>query len=204
MSQVIIPPSVQRARTFLRPKPETAGGLFDVSRVEGRVVEVSEAGFFGALSALTGLMAQVQARGEQIGWVETGPNLFYPPDLAFRGLDVEAIAVVLAPDSSAGLLAADWLVRSGAFGLVVVDWAGSAVDDSDLGRLARLVEDRAAALVFLTKKNPGDPSLATQVSLRGTVELTPEGDTEWAVTKDKRSGPSHRQRTRFHGPFGLY
>jgi hypothetical protein len=204
MNPTLIPQTVQRARTFLRHRTEAVGGLFDLSRVRGRVVEVSEAGFFGALSVLVGLMDQVQSQGEQIAWVETGPSLFFPPDLAFRGLDVGAISVVLAPTSAGGLQAADWLLRSGAFGLVVVDWAGGAIGDSELGRLGRLTEDRDSTALFLTKKRPEDPSLATQVSLRGTVGLTPGGETEWGIIKDKRSGPPSRQRMRYHGPFGLY
>jgi hypothetical protein len=75
------------------------------------LVEVSEAGFFGALSAVCGLMALVQERREQIAWVETGTSVFFPPDLAFRGLDVRALSVVLVPEPRAGLQAADWLLR---------------------------------------------------------------------------------------------
>jgi len=195
---------VQRARSLVRFHHGSSGGLFDLSRVKGRVVEVSEAGSFGALSALTGLMVQVQALGEQIAWIETGTSLFYPPDLVYRGLDVGAISVVLAPHPPGGLVAADWLLRSGAFGLVVLDWAGGGIDDSDLGRLGRLAEDKGSATVFLTRKKASDPALATLVSLRGTVDLGPEGETVWAVVKDKRSGPPSEQRSRFDGPSGLY
>jgi len=170
----------------------------------GRVVEVSEAGAFGALSALVSLLVQVQARGEQIVWVEAGTSIFYAPDLAFRGLDVGALTVVGVPDPLASLQAADSLLRSGAFGLVVIDGPGVRVDEAALGRLARLAEDRQTAVVFLTRKRPDEASLATQVSLRGVVTLGPGLETSWEVTKDKRSGPAFPQRTRFDGPFGLY
>lgn len=204
MSQTVFPSTVQRARTLVRPRTSDLGGLFDLPRVRGRVVEVSEAGSFGALSALCGLLAQVQALGDQIVWVETGSSLFFPPDLAFRGLDVGAITVILAPGTKEGLLAADWVVRSGAFPLVVVDWAGGMVDEADLGRLARVAEDRESTVLFLTRKPPEAPSLATQVSLRGTVTLGPGGETRWQVTRDKRSGPPVPQAAVYHGPFGLY
>ena len=98
--------SVRRARTFLKEVDDQQGGLFDLARVAGRVAEVSEEGAFGALSALMGLMLQVQQRGESIAWVETGANVFFPPDLAFRGLDVGAVTVVLVPGAKAGLQAA--------------------------------------------------------------------------------------------------
>jgi hypothetical protein len=195
--------AVRRARTFLKPVSRS-GGLFDLSRVEGRVVEVSEAGFFGALSALCGLMAQVQTRSEPIAWVATGGSVFFPPDLAFRGLDLAGFSVVSVPDGRSGLLAADWLVRSGAFGLVVVDWSGGDVDEGVLGRLAKLAEEQGTAVVFLTRKKPEDASLGTQVSLRGVVSLSPAGETGWQVKRDKHSGPVSEQRVVYHGPFGLY
>jgi len=204
MNPMPFPSSVLVASSLLRSRSESTGGLFDWGRVLGRVVEVSEAGCFGALSALVGLLTQAQALGEQIAWVETGTHLFFPPDLAFRGLDVEAFSVVLAPTPAAGLRAADVLVRSGAFGLVVVDWAGREVEEVDVGRLARLVDQKGSAVIFLTRKKEEAPSLATQISLRGCVAKTSDGLTEWVVTKDKRAGPPSRQRIQFHGPFGLY
>lgn len=204
MNQTRLPPSVQRARTFLRPRPEASGGLFDWARVAGRVVEVSEEAAWGALSALCGLLLQVQARLESIAWIETGDSLFFPPDLAFRGIDVEAITVVLASEPQSGLQAADGLVRSGAFGLVVVDWAGGGIDEAVAGRLARMAETGQTAVLFLTRKKAGDPSLATQISVRGVVSQTPGGETRWQVVRDKRSGPLSDQKGAFDGPFGLY
>lgn len=200
----LFPSTVQRARTFVRHRPAVSSGIFELSRFQGRVVEVSQPGYFGALSALTGLLTQVQGLGEQIGWVSTGSSVFYPPDLEYRGVDTAAVSVVFAPDAPGGLLAADWLLRSGAFGLVVVDWAGGAVDDSDLGRLSRLTADRGSVLVFLTQKQPGEPSLSSQVSLRVAGGPASDGESEWEVVKDKLSGPATKQRMRFHGPFGLY
>lgn len=196
------PLSVQRARTLL--KPSRVGGLWDLTRIEGRVVEVSEAGCFGALSALCPLLTQVQARGESIAWVETGSSVFFPPDLAFRGLDVRAINVVAVPEARGGLRAIDVLLRSGAFGLIVADWTGGAVDEAILGRLARVAENAVTAVVFLTRKRPEDPSVGTQVSLRAVVSITSEGETQWQVVKDKLSGPPSKQGVTFHGPFGLY
>ena len=199
-----LPSTVQRACSLLQPRTPSTGGLWELSRLMGRVVEVSEAGFFGALSALCPLLAQVQARQEQIAWVETGTSIFFPPDLAFRGLDVQAITVVMAPDSRAGLQAADSLLRSGAFGLIILDWPQGQADEAVLGRLARVAEAQQTAVLFLTKKKPDDPSLGTQISLRGSVFLSPEGETLWQVTRDKQAGPRSRQGAFYHGPFGLY
>jgi len=194
--------TVQRARSLVRPPRK--GGLWDLSRIGGRLVEVSEAGSFGALSALCALLVQVQDKGEQTAWVETGSSIFFPPDLAFRGLDVEALCVARVPDAGGGLKAVDWLLRSGAFGLIVVDWTDGAVEESVLGRWARVADEQGTSVVFLTRKKPSDPSVGTQVSLRAVVSFSASGETEWQVIKDKLSGPPSKQGVTFHGPFGLY
>jgi len=208
MSQPLSSLNVQRARTLLRPRTEETGGWLDLPRIEGRLVEVSEAGFFGAVSAVCNLMPPLQSRQEQIAWIATGTSIFFPPDLAFRGVDVRAVTVVKAPGPRAGLQAADALVRSGAFALVVVDWGGQGIEEAVLGRLSRMAEDRQTTVVFLTRKRDTDPSLGTQVSLRGTVTRSPQGgksgESLCQVTRDKRSGPPSRQRITFHGPFSLY
>lgn len=197
------PSSVQRARTLLRNPSSLAGGLFSLSRLRGRVCEISQPRYGGLLSALMDLLLDAQQQGEQIAWV-AGASLFFPPDLAFRGLDVQAITVILPPTPVAGLQACETLLRSGAFGVVVVDWAGGGVEESAVGRLARLCEDREATVVFLTKKKASDPSVATQVSLRGVLSLGPTSEVEWSIAKDKRFGPPCREKKAFHGPFGLY
>lgn len=165
--------------------------------------EVSQPRYGGLLSALAELLLEAQHQGEQIAWV-AGSSLFFPPDLGFRGLDVRAVTVILPPTPVAGLQACETLVRSGAFGVVVVDWAGGGVEESAVGRLGRLAEEREAAVVFLTKKRPDEPSVATQISLRGVVSHGAAGEVEWQIGKDKRFGPPCRQRRVFPGPLGLY
>ena len=196
-------PTVHRARSFLRPLAEP-GELLAFSRMAGRVVEFSEDGYFGVLSLLVEVLRQVQLRHEQIAWIATGNSVFFPPDLAFQGLDVQAISVVLASGAPSGLQAADWLLRSGAFGLVVVDWGPGPAEDSVLGRLSKLAQDRETALLFLTRKPPSEMSLGTLVSLRFAVSTTDSGEIELAVVKDKRAGPLATQRMSFRGPFGMY
>jgi len=198
--------AVQRARTLVRgktPNPEAPHAtVLTWSRVRGRLVELSEAGYHGAVTALCPLLAEVQSRGEQIAWVETGPSVFFPPDLAAFGLDIEALTVVWAP-APAGWQAVDWLLRSGAFGLVVVDGLRVA-EEGVLGRLARLAEARDAAVLALTLKGDNEPSLGSQLSLRLGVHPTLHG-LELRVLRDKRSEASPpTQRMTFDGPRGVY
>lgn len=194
--------ALRRARTLLKAITPT-GGLFDWTRVGGRIVEVSEEGCFGTLSALVGLMAQVQARSEAIAWIAIQKSIFFPPDLAFRGLDLQAITVVRLTDSGSGLRAADWLLRSGAFGLLILDGVGL-VEESTLGRLARVAQGNATTVLFLTQKKPDDPSLGSQIALRGTVRRLGPGEIEWQIVRDKSAGTLNRQKGTFLGPCGVY
>jgi hypothetical protein len=203
MNAVLSSFAVQRARTLVRATAPQEGGLLDLDRVAGRVVEVSESGYHGALTAVCGLLVQVQQKREPAAWVEAGTTVFFPPDLVFRGIDLGGISVVLAPGARDSLEAADTLLRSGAFGLVVLDGISGSVDESWLGRLARLAEEHRTTVLFLTRKRPDEASLGTQVSLRGAVVPVP-GGVEVRVLKDKRSGPPSRERLSYHGPSGLY
>ncbi|MEI8095684.1 MAG: hypothetical protein WCG80_15850 [Spirochaetales bacterium] len=199
--------AVQRAGNLPRSFADTGSALLSRARVCGRVVEVSEAGAFGAMSALCPLIAEVQARGEPVAWVEAGPSVFFPPDLHFLGIDVEAIPVFWSPEAKAGLQATDWLVRSGAFGLVVADWGTHKVDDALLGRLARLAQEQSTTVVFLTRKESAEASLGALVSLRVAVSKVPgdgQGSAELVVLKDKKPGAALQQRMSFDGPLGLY
>jgi len=198
---------VQRARTLIRvATPELPGsvapGLFlSWPRLQGRLVELSEAAYHGAVTALCPLLAEVQARGDLIAWVEAGPTVFFPPDLVAWGLDIEALTVVWAPGVE-GWQATDWLLRCGAFALLVVDGLNVA-EEGTLGKLARLAEDREAAVVLLTHKREEAPSLGSAVSLRLGVRPVRQG-LELAVLRDKRSEAREPQRMTFDGPLGVY
>lgn len=196
-------PAVRRATSFLRPAPPRALGPLDLDRLAGRLVEVSEAGCHGALSAVCHVVFQLQSRGEAVAWVSQGPTIFFPPDLAYRGLDVGAITVVRGLPAPGALQAGEWLVKSGAFGAVVFDGSGPSLDEATLGRLAKLAAERKTLVLFLTKKPEAAPSLGTQVSLRLAVAPAAGGPTV-SVVKDKLAGPPSKTQEALGGPLGLY
>lgn len=74
-----------------------------------------------ALSAATTLVWKAQLAGEPCAWIAARPSTFYPPDLDEGGIDLAALVVVRAPHATAAARVADKLLRSGAFGLVVLD-----------------------------------------------------------------------------------
>lgn len=180
----------------------------------GRLVEVTGQGASARTTWVSSLVAEAQRAGETVAWIQRVGGMLYPPDLAAAGVDVAALAVVLMPDGPALLRAADVLLRSGGFGLCVVDLErppegqGAALHPSDaqLGRLLGLCQKHGAAVLFLTRPQDA-PTLGSLVSLRLEVRREAREAGRFAVrvevAKDKRRGPGRVQEAMCHGPEGL-
>jgi recombination protein RecA len=113
---------VYRAR-LPQTLPPPRWGLGELT---GRLVELSAGGASATLTVATGLVLEAQRAGEPVAWIAPGDDgTFYPPDLAESGVDLGALVVIRAPSCQprAMLTAADRLLRSGAFGLVLLDLA---------------------------------------------------------------------------------
>ncbi len=89
----------------------------------GRLVELSGAGSSAALTFAVALVLDAQRRGETCAWVASRASSFHPPDVAENGVDLDALPVVRVPEAGDVPRAAERLVRSGAFDLVVLDLA---------------------------------------------------------------------------------
>ena len=180
---------------------------WSLAAIRGRLVELSARGASGTLTAAVELVAEAQAQSEPVAWLTSGTGTFYPPDVADSGVDLEALVVVRAPDATSIARAAERLLRSGAFGLIVLD-LGDKVDLSMQiqGRLVTLAQTHDAAIVCLTEKAGDTPSLGSLVSLRAEA-LRAREHGEFAVTlralKDKRRGPGWAHSIKRRGPAGL-
>lgn len=180
---------------------------WSLAAIRGRLVELSARGASGTLTAAVELIGEAQAQGEPVAWLTPGTRTFYPPDVAESGVDLEALVVVRAPDATAIARAAERLLRSGAFGLVVLD-LGDRVDLSMQiqGRLVTLAQTHDAAIVCLTEKTGDTASLGSLISLRAEA-LRARDHGEFAVTlralKDKRRGPGWAHTIKRRGPAGL-
>lgn len=181
---------------------------WNLAGLAGRLTEISATGASAALTCAVGLVIEAQRAGEPVAWIARGRAAFFPPDLADSGVDLAALAVVRAPDLRAAARAADHLLRSGAFGLIVLDLGRDAVMPTPVqGRLVGLAQRHDTALVCLTDK-PGDrPSLGSMVSLRAEALREPaEGHRfrcKVKVLKDKRRGPHWTASEVVRGPAGL-
>jgi recombination protein RecA len=177
------------------------------AELSGRLTEISGQGATSSLSLAATLVLDAQRAGEPCAWLGRRGSCFFPPDLAASGVDLAALAVIFTPSASAAARAAGRLVRSGGFGLVLVDLGSGADVPSPLqGRLSGLALKHETAIVLLTQKPLSSPSLGSMISLRVEARRSPEGEARFRVQldvlKDKRRGPGWSHEETFQGPPG--
>ena len=187
--------------SILHPRVPKQWRLAEIAR---RLVEISGSGAAASLTLAFGLVLEAQRQGEPVGWITPSDSFFYPPDAAQGGVDLAALVIVRVPESRAVPRAGEKLLRSGAFGLVLLDIGAAEIPTPLQARLAALAQQHHAALVCLTEKESREPSLGSLVSLRVQARRvkTSEGQFECAlkVLKDKRHGPTWSQTEVCYGP----
>lgn len=199
---------VTRLDELITPAAERERWGLDALR--GRLVELSARGATATLTTAIELVLEAQHAAEPVAWVTLGNTTFYPPDVADSGVDLAALAVVRVIDTATAARAAERLLRSGAFGLVILDFGGGGVIEVPLahqGRLVTLAQAHDAAVVCITEK-PGDAaSLGSLVSLRAEALRLRDRDHGYDVTlrvlKDKRRGPGWSRTIKLRGPAGF-
>ena len=179
-------------------------------------------------TAATALLVAAQQSGETCVWIQPARGELYPPDLAAAGVDVEALIVVHIPDKAnlpgpAGQCrAAELLLRSGGFGLVILDFAHAEPKGSSnawQGRLLGLARQHEARLLILRRAAPDSlPSLGPLVSLRiasrverAVNESDPPGFrprtghflVHHEVVKNKSGAPIEPSPETIRGPWGM-
>ncbi|MCB9633905.1 MAG: hypothetical protein H6721_17435 [Sandaracinus sp.] len=135
----------------------------------GRLVELASSATASARTTVAVReVARLQREGELVAWVQVRGGTFYPPDAAEAGVDLAALTVVHVPSSALeAARAAELLLRSGAFGLVVVDLEGmleARLPSRALARLHALCRQHGSTVSFLTP--PAHEALGSLVSLR--------------------------------------
>jgi recombination protein RecA len=195
-----------RAQRGTEDAPEPWG----LAALRGRLVELSGQGARATLTEAMGLILEAQLAGEPAVWIQSPAHGgFYPPDAAESGIDLAALVVVRVPNAAASARVAERLLRSGAFGLVVIDLGLGGEADLSMaqqGRLVTLAQAHDAAVVCLTEKSAETASLGSLVSLRAEAVRTGQGELqqiEVRVLKDKRRGPGWSRTTKVRGPAGM-
>ncbi|MCA8949622.1 MAG: recombinase A [Planctomycetes bacterium] len=196
-----------RIATSIRPFERPAAGrtaddlaveYLAVGDLAGRLVELVGS----RLSVAVDLLRQAQHRGEPVAWVHSTAPPPYPPDLASRAVDLRALAVVRVDDDRAMLRAADQLLRSGAFGLVALDFlTRPRAPLAAQVRLAGLCRQHHCTLLCLAPE-----SAFPMASLRADIVRARQAGRfvcTVRVDKDKQRGTAWRTEQRFDGPVGM-
>ncbi|HSD89819.1 MAG TPA: recombinase A [Kofleriaceae bacterium] len=192
-----------------RGQEDESAQRWGLSALRGRLVELSARGATATLTAAIEIVAEAQEQSEPVAWLTLTNGTFYPPDVADSGIDLAALVVIRAPDATAVSRAAERILRSGAFGLVILDLGGGANADLSMqiqGRLVTLAQTHDAAVVCLTEKTEDTASLGSLVSLRAEAlrqRERPDFAVRVRVLKDKRRGPGFTQLLKRRGPAGL-
>lgn len=181
--------------------------LWTLAEIAGRFVEISSARASASLTLAFGLVREAQEQREPVAWITSMENFFYPPDAAQSGTDLAALVVVRLSKAENIPRAGEKLLRSGGFGLVVLDLGTADVSMPLQSRLTGLAHHHHAALVCLTEKERRTFSLGSLVSLRAHAEKKRSAENRFACTlqvlKDKRRGPTWTHEELYTGPAGL-
>jgi recombination protein RecA len=189
------------SRDIVQPSP------WNLAAIAGRFIEISGSASTASLTLAFGLVREAQNQNEPVGWVTSMESFFYPPDVAQGGVDLGALVVIRVLDAGVIPTAGEKLLRSGGFGLVVLDLETVDIPMPLQSRLTGLAQRHHAALVCLTEKESKTFSLGSLVSLRAHAERQRSSDRRFAcrlrVLKDKRHGPTWSHEELCRGPAGL-
>src|SRR5262249_1709043 len=144
-----------------------------------RFAEISGAKATAVLALTFSLVLEAQKLGEPVGWATSTESSFYPPDVAQLGIDLAALVGVRVPKADAIARAGEKLLRSGGFGLVVLDLGLADMPTPLQSRLTGLAHHHHSGLVCLTEKVSKAFSLGSLVSLRVHAERKRVGKNEF-------------------------
>lgn len=201
--------TVQSARALPGfPDPRTL-----TEQLEGKLVELSGGPGSARLTLAASLVRRAQLEGETSAWIQSsaapGPFL---PDLLEAGIDLGALPFVRLPAGAAReapFRAAEMLVRSGAFGLVVLDVrSGPArIPAAVQGQLLVAAREHRSRIVLLTEKTAGTESAGSLVGIRVEPRRIRVGRgtfvIETRVLKNKQGTALEDPVEHRRGPWGL-
>jgi recombination protein RecA len=176
----------------------------------GRITELSSARAQGRFTAAVSIVMRAQAEGEPIVWIQPKGGSLFPPDLHEAGVDLGGLTVVHIPPAAGArgrVRAAELVLRSGAFGAVVVDLTdGLPRSSAWSGRLHGLAHQHACRVVVLTSTDESRGSAGPLVGVRLQPTRDRRGPGRFAVSarvlRDKSGlGVTPMEEVR-RGPWG--
>ncbi len=138
----------------------------------GRLVEVSGKHACARTTTAVSCVIQAQASGELVAWVQPKDGALFPPDLEAAGVDLDSFIAIHVPRHAgpfALVRATEWLARSGAFGLTVIDLTDALPPGASVnwqGRLQGLLRQYDGRVLLLTSSAYEEPSSGPLIGLR--------------------------------------
>jgi hypothetical protein len=146
---------------------------------KGRLVEVSGQHCCARTTIAVSCVIRAQARGELVAWVQPKGGTLFPPDLEAAGVDLDSFIAIHVPRHAgpfALVRATEWLARSGAFSLTVIDLTDALPPGSSVnwqGRLQGLLRQYDGRILLLTSSAYEAPSSGPLIGLRVEPRRTP-------------------------------
>lgn len=196
------------ARDLLTDAHRVPGCSWGLDAIAGRFVEIVDTPGTAALTVVAGLILEVQQRGELVAWIGNSRSIFFPPDLAASGIDLEALPVITVNDTTAASCAADILLRSGSFTLLILDLRNSAEFSlTHQTRLVGLAKQHHIAILWIARRNHRISAGGSFASLRIETDKKRSGHDcfgyEVCALKDKRRTPGWKYVGVCRGTDGL-
>ena len=138
----------------------------------GRLIEVSGQHACARTTTAVSCVIEAQTRGDLVAWVQPKSGTLFPPDLHAAGVDLESFIAIHVPRYAgpfALIRAAEWLARSAAFGLTVIDLSDALPPGASVnwqGRLQGLLRKYDGRSLLLTSNAHGEPSSGPLIGLR--------------------------------------
>lgn len=178
-----------------------------------RLVEVSGRHACARTTTAVSCVVRAQAHAELVAWVQPRDGALFPPDLAAAGVDLDSLIAIHVPRHGgpfALVRAAEWLARSGAFGLTVIDLSDARPPGSSAnwqGRLQALLRQHDGRILLLTSSTREESSSGPLVGLRVEAQRGPlESDcfeVQTRILKDKVGISTELSSIRPVAPAGL-
>ncbi len=201
---------VQRASELLDGDTDDHSGL-DIGALRGRLVEVTARRGHPQVTLAIERIAEAHRCGEPAAWIGPSTSLFYPPDIADWPLDWSALALLRLDNRQQATRAADKLLQSGAFGIVVIDLIDcddTALPTPLIHRLKRQAKRHDSAALFLTRTGRDGVSVSNAIDLRARAKWTgvdaDQLQLRAVITKDRSRGPGDHIEEEYDGPLGLH
>lgn len=158
-----------KASTLVSPAARPAGVPLCRQLPTGRLIELGGNRATARFSTAASILREIQHQGETAAWIEFQDGTLYPPDLHDSGVDLDGLVIVRVPRSGGGpalFKAAELLLRSGGFGLVILDFTEQAPPRKIAwqGRLLGLARQHHSLVVFITDAT--SESMSSLVSIR--------------------------------------